>query len=140
MMFKNIENIKYTKPHSYKKKHLTFRITRLHQGHYGILVLNSMFLQVGILETLRRFLVRLLLRKGVIWFRNLSFYGMTAKAVGTRMGGGKGAIKNWGVYVPGGSVFIEFTGPKLLNTKNQLKPLFSLIKGNCILIKRPSLK
>ncbi len=80
---------------------------------FGIFALKSLDagrLRSDQIEAARRCITRTMKRTGKMWIRVFPHIPVTSKALGVRMGGGKGAIDYWMCQVRPGLVLFELDG------------------------------
>lgn len=101
----SIRKFKYKKTFFYlnKKK----KIQNLKFGNFGLKIIKSFILKDIHLKLLIKYLTRKLKKIGKFFFRTFPNFTITKKSVGTRMGGGSGKLKNWGIFLQKGKIFLE---------------------------------
>lgn len=107
-------NVKYDKMHKgrikvkYKQKNsqVTF-------GSFGIKSIEAGKLTYNQIESFRRTITNNTKRKVKIWIKAFPNTSITSKAIGVRMGKGKGAVKYWVYKVYPGNVLFELSGQNL---------------------------
>jgi large subunit ribosomal protein L16 len=100
---------------------------RIQLNKYNV---NSFFLKYGIaglkakeagritpkqLESVRRYLSRVMGRDGVIWFNIFPDVSITKKPREVRMGKGKGSIVVWVAKIYKGKILLEIIAPAIVN-------------------------
>ena len=103
----------------------TSKRTQLLNGSYGIKVLEAGRITPKHLETVRRFIKRVVKRSGKLWINIFPHLPVTAKPNENRMGKGKGKVEYYTCLVKPGDVIVELAG---VNNKISLKILESSIK------------
>jgi large subunit ribosomal protein L16 len=79
-------------------------------GNFGLKVLSAGRLRATQIEAARRCISRTMKRAGKVWVRVFPHIPVSGKAVGTRMGGGKGAVDHWMCKVRPGLILFEVDG------------------------------
>jgi large subunit ribosomal protein L16 len=79
-------------------------------GNFGLKVLSAGRLRAAQIEAARRCISRTMKRAGKVWVRVFPHIPVSGKAVGTRMGGGKGAVDHWMCKVRPGLILFEVDG------------------------------
>jgi large subunit ribosomal protein L16 len=114
---------KYNKTFYYLKNKK--KIDNLKFGNFGLKVLNSFIIKDIHLKLLNKYLIKKLKKLGKFWFKIFPNFTITTKSLGSRMGGGSGKLKNWGIFLKKGQIFLEIL---LLNKKMAKKILTYCIK------------
>lgn len=84
--------------------------TRLNHGSYGIQALEPHWITNRQIEAARIAMTRHTKRGGKVWIKIFPDKPITKKALGTRMGSGKGAPEGWVAVVKPGRVMFEIAG------------------------------
>jgi large subunit ribosomal protein L16 len=79
-------------------------------GGFALKVLDAGRLRSNQIEAARRCITRTMKRTGKLWIRVFPHIPVTSKALGVRMGGGKGAINYWMCQVRPGLILFEVDG------------------------------
>ena len=79
-------------------------------GTFALKSLDAGRLRSNQIEAARRCITRTMKRTGKMWIRVFPHIPVTSKALGVRMGGGKGAIDYWMCQVRPGLVLFELDG------------------------------
>jgi large subunit ribosomal protein L16 len=79
-------------------------------GSFGLKALSAGRLKSNQIEAARRCLSRTMKRAGKVWIRVFPHTPVTGKAIGTRMGSGKGAVDYWMCRVRPGLILFEVDG------------------------------
>ncbi|MDR2760298.1 MAG: 50S ribosomal protein L16 [Rickettsiales bacterium] len=79
-------------------------------GNFGLKALGAGRLKSNQIEAARRCLSRTMKRAGKVWIRVFPHIPVTEKAIGTRMGKGKGAVDYWMCRVKPGLILFEVDG------------------------------
>ena len=101
------------------KHRKTFRIkyegksrgnTELHFGDYGLMAMEGAWITSQQIEAARVAMTRYMKRGGKVWIKIFPHKSYTAKAIGVRMGSGKGAPEGWVAPVKRGKIMFEIAG------------------------------
>ena len=79
-------------------------------GSYGIIATEPCWIKSNQIEAARIALTRYIKRGGKVWIKIFPHKSYTAKAIGVRMGSGKGAPEGWVAPVKRGKVLFEIDG------------------------------
>ncbi len=79
-------------------------------GSYALKALNAGRLKSNQIEAARRCITRTMKRTGKLWIRVFPHIPVTSKALGVRMGGGKGSVDYWMCQVRPGLILFELDG------------------------------
>ena len=79
-------------------------------GQYGLQATTSSWITNRQIEAARIALTRYMKRGGKVWIKIFPHKSYTAKAIGVRMGSGKGAPEGWVAVVKPGRVMFEMGG------------------------------
>ena len=84
------KKVKHRKQHRGKRRGFAYRGSSLAFGDYGMAVTEAGWITARQIEASRIAISRFVKRGGKIWIRIFPDKAITTKAVGVRMGGGKG--------------------------------------------------
>jgi large subunit ribosomal protein L16 len=84
--------------------------TTLHLGEYGLQALKGCWLTARQIEAARVAITRYMRRTGKLWLRVFPDKPVTKKPAETRMGKGKGDVKEWVAVVRAGKILFELEG------------------------------
>jgi len=79
-------------------------------GEYGLQATTSHWITNRQIEAARIAMTRYMKRGGKVWIKIFPHKSYTAKAIGVRMGSGKGAPEGWVAPVKRGKVMFEVAG------------------------------
>lgn len=82
----------------------------LHFGEYGLQAKEGAWITANQIEAARIAMTRYMKRGGKVWIKIFPHKSYTAKAIGVRMGSGKGAPEGWVAPVKRGKVMFEIAG------------------------------
>ena len=86
------------------------RGNKITNGEYGIVALEPCWIKANQIEAARVAMTRYIKRGGKVWIKIFPHKSYTAKAIGVRMGSGKGAPEGWVAPVKRGKVMFEVAG------------------------------
>ena len=101
---------KYRKPHRVSYDGHARGNTELHFGEYGLQAKEGAWITARQIEAARIAMTRYMKRGGKVWIKIFPHKSYTAKAIGVRMGSGKGAPEGWVAPVKRGKVMFEIGG------------------------------
>jgi large subunit ribosomal protein L16 len=87
-----------------------YRGNKVSNGEYGLQALQPAWITSNQIEAARIALTRYIKRNGKVWIKLFPDKPVTKKALGTRMGSGKGAPEYWVAVVKPGRVMFEIAG------------------------------
>ncbi len=114
--------MKYRKQHRGHRRGLAIRGSKISFGDYGLAVTQDGWLTSRQIEASRIAISRFVKRGGKIWIRVFPDKAITKKALGVRMGGGKGNPEYWVASVKPGRIVFEMNGV----TQEQAQEAFRL--------------
>lgn len=79
-------------------------------GEYGLQTLDSKWITNRQIEAARIAMTRFMKRGGKVWIKIFPHKSITAKAIGVRMGSGKGAPDGWVAPIKRGKILFEIAG------------------------------
>lgn len=101
---------KYRKQQRRNVKGRAWSGTELHLGEYGLQALKACWLTARQIEAARVAITRSIRRTGKLWLRIFPDKPVTKKPAETRMGKGKGDVKEWVAVVKAGRILFELEG------------------------------
>ena len=113
-------------------------IPKTHFGAYGIYSKESLRITAAQIESARMSILKTVGRKGLkIWTCIFPHIPVTKKALGTRMGKGKGAVDHFVAHLRAGKMVFEFNCPTenlakkaYIQVNHKLPVQTKLVKGN----------
>ena len=79
-------------------------------GQYGLRAIDSAWITNRQIEAARIAMTRYMKRGGKVWIKIFPHKSYTSKAIGVRMGSGKGAPEGWVAVVQKGRILFEIDG------------------------------
>jgi len=101
---------KYRKQFRGKNRGLALRGAEIAFGEFGLKALTRGKVSSVQIEAARKAIAHFTKREGKVWIRIFPDHPVTAKAAGTRMGGGKGDIQGYVANVKPGKILFELAG------------------------------
>ena len=86
------------------------RGNKITNGEYGLVAMEPCWIRSNQIEAARIAMTRYIKRGGKVWIKIFPHKSYTAKAIGVRMGSGKGAPEGWVAPVKRGKVMFEIAG------------------------------
>ena len=86
------------------------RGNKINYGEFGLVALEPCWIKSNQIEAARIAMTRYIKRGGKVWIKIFPHKSYTAKAIGVRMGSGKGAPEGWVSPVKRGKVMFEIAG------------------------------
>lgn len=90
-------------------------------GTYALHSIESGYIKSNQVEAARKVLRNFLKRRGVLWVNLFTHKSFSSKAIGTRIGKGKGSVSFWAGAVHPGSVLFELSGVSSFLAKKAFK-------------------
>ena len=104
------KRVKYRKQQRGRMKGMATRGNKVAYGEYGLAALEPSWITSQQIEAARIAMTRYIKRGGQVWIKIFPDKPVTTKALGTRMGSGKGTPDHWVAVVKPGRVMFEIAG------------------------------
>ena len=104
------KRVKYRKQQRGRMKGMATRGNKVAYGEYGLAALEPSWITSQQIEAARIAMTRYIKRGGQVWIKIFPDKPVTSKALGTRMGSGKGTPDHWVAVVKPGRVMFEIVG------------------------------
>lgn len=104
------KRVKYRKQQRGRMKGMATRGNKVAYGEYGLAALEPSWITSQQIEAARIAMTRYIKRGGQVWIKIFPDKPVTSKALGTRMGSGKGTPGHWVAVVKPGRVMFEIAG------------------------------
>jgi large subunit ribosomal protein L16 len=118
---------KYKKLHKNRKFYYFKKIKNLSFGDAGLCLLKPTQLTSGHISKFKLFLKRAVRKpdktKRLCWFNVFPHLPLTRKAVGSRMGKGKGKVQKWFTTIHAGTILFEITNLRFGRTCHFFKQM-----------------
>ena len=105
-------------------------------GEYGLQALEPAWITSNQIEAARIAMTRYTKRGGKVWIKVFPDKPVTKKALGTRMGSGKGAPEYWVAVVKPGRVLFEIAGVSEEIAREALRLASHKLPVKCKIVKR----
>ena len=127
---------KYRRPHrlSYEGRAKAGREVSF--GEYGLMADTGAYVSNRQIEAARIAMTRYMKRGGKVWIKIFPHKSYTAKAIGVRMGSGKGAPEGWVAPVKRGKVMFEIAGVSEEVAREALRLASHKLPVKCKFVKR----
>jgi large subunit ribosomal protein L16 len=128
---------KFTKIHRSRARRIVPRYDPCQVGEFGLKALEGGEVSAKQVEATRRVISRRFKRQARIDVRVFTNLPRTAKALGVRMGKGRGAVDRWVVAIRPGQILFEIKGTQGLRlVKERLKAATHKLPVRCTVIER----
>ena len=104
------KRVKYRRVQRGRRSGVATRGNKVTNGEYGLQALEAAWIKSNQIEAARIAMTRYIKRGGQVWIKIFPDKPVTGKALGTRMGSGKGAPEYWVAVVKPGRVMFEIAG------------------------------
>ena len=104
------KRVKYRRVQRGRMTGKAYRGNKVSNGEYGLQALQPAWITSNQIEAARIAMTRYIKRNGKVWIKLFPDKPVTKKALGTRMGSGKGAPEYWVAVVKPGRVMFEIAG------------------------------
>ena len=102
--------VKYRNKQRGRRKGIAVTGSSLNFGDFGLKAAEPAWVTSRQIEAARRVITRYVRSSGRLWIRIFPDKSVTARAVETRMGSGKGTVDHWVAVVKPGRVLFEIAG------------------------------
>ena len=110
------------------------------QGQYGLVALEPAWITSAQIEAARVAMTRYIKRGGKVWIKIFPDKPVTKKALGTRMGSGKGAPEYWVAVVKPGRVMFEIAGVSEEVAREALRLASHKLPVKCKIVKKETVE
>ena len=104
------KRVKYRRVHRGRLTGKAMRGNTITYGEFGLVATEPAWITSNQIEAARIAMTRYIKRGGQVWIKIFPDKPITKKALGTRMGSGKGAPEGWVAVVKPGRVMFEIAG------------------------------
>ena len=111
------------------------RGNKITYGEYGIVALEPCWIKANQIEAARIAMTRYIKRGGKVWIKIFPDKPVTKTPAETRMGKGKGDIKNWVCLIKPGKILFEISDVSEDIAKKALNYGISKLTINCKIVK-----
>ena len=130
------KRVKHRKQFRGSMKGAAHRGNTISNGEFGIVALEPSWVKSNQIEAARIAMTRYIKRGGKVWIKIFPHKSYTAKAIGVRMGSGKGAPEGWVAPVKRGKVMFEVAGVSEEIAREALRLASHKLPVKCKFVKR----
>ena len=130
------KRVKYRRVHRGRLKCKAMRGNFVSNGEFGLQATEPCWITSNQIEAARIAMTRYTKRGGKVWIKIFPDKPVTKKALGTRMGSGKGAPEYWVAVVKPGRVMFEIAGVSEEVAREALRLASHKLPVKCKIIKK----
>ena len=130
------KRVKYRRVHRGRLKGKAMRGNFVSNGEFGLMATEPCWITSNQIEAARIAMTRHTKRGGKVWIKLFPDKPVTQKALGTRMGSGKGAPEYWVAVVKPGRVMFEIAGVSEEVAREALRLAMHKLPVKCKIIKK----
>lgn len=130
------KRVKYRRVHRGRMTGKAYRGNKVSNGEYGLQALQPAWITSNQIEAARIAMTRYIKRNGKVWIKLFPDKPVTKKALGTRMGSGKGAPEYWVAVVKPGRVMFEIAGVTEEQAREAMRLAMHKLPIKCKFVKR----
>ena len=130
------KRVKYRRVHRGRLKGKASRGNTVSYGEYGLQAIEPAWITSNQIEAARIAMTRHTKRGGKVWIKVFPDKPITKKALGTRMGSGKGAPEGWVAVVKPGRVMFEIAGISEETAREALRLASHKLPIKCKIVKK----
>ena len=131
---------KYRKVHRGRMTGVASRGNKVSYGEWGIQAMEPGWITGNQIEAARVAMTRYTKRGGKVWIKIFPDKPVTKKALGTRMGSGKGAPEYWVSVVKTGRVLFEIAGVPEETAREALRLASHKLPIKCKIVKKETVE
>ena len=128
------KRVKYRKVHRGRMSGVATRGNKVSYGDYGIQALEPGWITGNQIEAARIAMTRYTKRGGHVWIKIFPDKPVTSKALGVRMGSGKGAPEYWVAVVKAQKVMFEIGGVPVEDAREALRLAMHKLPIRCRIV------
>ncbi|MCD7846494.1 MAG: 50S ribosomal protein L16 [Oscillospiraceae bacterium] len=130
------KRVKYRKQQRGRMKGQATRGNKVSYGEYGLQALEPAWITSAQIEAARIAMTRYIKRGGQVWIKIFPDKPVTTKALGLRMGSGKGTPEYWVAVVKPGRVMFEIAGVSEDVAREAMRLAMHKLPIKCKFVKR----
>ena len=134
------KRVKYRRVQRGRMTGKAMRGNTVNQGQYGLVALEPAWITSIQIEAARVAMTRYIKRGGKVWIKIFPDKPVTKKALGTRMGSGKGAPEYWVAVVKPGRVMFEIAGVSEEIAREALRLASHKLPVKCKIVKKETVE
>ena len=131
---------KYRRPHRVSYEGRTKGGDKVSFGEFGLVATEGAWITSRQIEAARIAINRYMNRGGKVWIKIFPHKSYTAKAIGVRMGSGKGTLEYWVAVVKPGRVMFELSGVPEEVAREALRLAMHKLPCKCKIVSREDLE
>ena len=130
------KRVKFRRQHRPHRSGVSKGGNKITFGDYGIQALEPAYITNRQIESARIAINRHVKRGGKVWINIFPDRPLTQKALGVRMGSGKGPVEKWVANVKPGRVMFELTYPNEHTAQEALQRAAHKLPMKCRIVRR----
>ena len=134
------KRVKYRRVHRGRMTGVASRGNKVSYGEFGIQAMEPGWITGNQIEAARVAMTRYTKRGGKVWIKIFPDKPVTKKALGTRMGSGKGAPEYWVAVVKPGRVMFEIAGVSEEVAREALRLASHKLPVKCKIVKKETVE
>ena len=134
------KRVKYRRVHRGRMKGKASRGNTVTYGDFGLMATEPSWITSNQIEAARVAMTRYTKRGGKVWIKIFPDKPVTKKALGTRMGSGKGAPEYWVAVVKPGRVMFEIAGVSEEIAREALRLASHKLPVKCKIVKKETVE
>ena len=134
------KRVKYRRVHRGRLTGKALRGNKVTYGDFGLQALEPAWITSNQIEAARVAMTRYTKRGGKVWIKIFPDKPVTKKALGTRMGSGKGAPEYWVAVVKPGRVMFEIAGVSEEIAREALRLASHKLPVKCKIVKKETVE
>ncbi len=130
------KRVKYRRVQRGRRSGVATRGNKVTNGQFGLQALEAAWIKSNQIEAARIAMTRYIKRGGQVWIKIFPDKPVTGKALGTRMGSGKGAPEYWVAVVKPGTVMFEIAGVAEETAREAMRLAMHKLPIKCKFVKK----
>ena len=130
------KRVKHRKQHRGRMTGVATRGNKVTYGEYGLMTTEPAWITAAQIEAARIAMTRYTKRGGQVWIKIFPDKPITKKALGVRMGSGKGNVEYWVAVVKPGRVMFEMAGVSEADAKEAMRLAGNKLPVKCKFVKK----
>ncbi|MBE6889969.1 MAG: 50S ribosomal protein L16 [Ruminococcaceae bacterium] len=130
------KRVKYRRVQRGRRSGVATRGNKVTNGQFGLQALEAAWIKSNQIEAARIAMTRYIKRGGQVWIKIFPDKPVTGKALGTRMGSGKGAPEYWVAVVKPGRVMFEIAGVAEETAREAMRLAMHKLPIKCKFVKK----
>ncbi|MBQ8196061.1 MAG: 50S ribosomal protein L16 [Oscillospiraceae bacterium] len=130
------KRVKYRRVQRGRRSGVATRGNKVTNGEFGLQALEAAWIKSNQIEAARIAMTRYIKRGGQVWIKIFPDKPVTGKALGTRMGSGKGAPEYWVAVVKPGRVMFEIAGVAEETAREAMRLAMHKLPIKCKFVKK----